>query len=36
VQQDDYGEHYHEHLLEQYKLHVEMTDNISDRRDRSW
>ncbi|MDD4984860.1 MAG: hypothetical protein PHQ43_03580 [Dehalococcoidales bacterium] len=35
MQQDDYGEHYHEHLLEQYKLYVEMTDNISDRRDRS-
>ena len=25
---ESYGEHYHEHLLEQYKLYVEMTDNI--------
>lgn len=35
MQPEDYGEHYHEHLLEQYKLYVEMTDNVSERRDRS-
>ncbi len=28
----DYGEHYHDHLLEQYKLHAQMTDKISERR----
>lgn len=29
---EEYGDKYHEHLLEQYKLYVEMTDNISERR----
>lgn len=29
---EEYGEKYHEHLLEQYKLYVEMTDNVSERR----
>ena len=28
----DYGQHYKEHLLEQYKLYVEMADRISARR----
>lgn len=35
MNKQEYGEHYHEHLLEQYKLYVEMTDNVSERRDRS-
>ena len=29
---EEYGEKYHEHLLEQYKLYVEMTDKVSERR----
>jgi hypothetical protein len=28
----EYGDSYHEHLLEQYKLYVEMADNVSTRR----
>jgi len=28
----EYGEKYHEHLLEQYKLYVEMADKVSERR----
>ena len=28
----EYGEKYDEHLLEQYKLYVEMTDQVSTRR----
>ena len=28
----EYGDHYQEHLLDQYKLYVEMADNISARR----
>jgi len=35
VQPEQYGEGYREHLLEQYKLYVQMADNISERRDRS-
>jgi plasmid replication initiation protein len=30
--QDKYGENYKSHLLEQYKLYVEMADKISERR----
>jgi hypothetical protein len=29
---EEYGEKYHEHLLEQYKLYVEMADKVSERR----
>lgn len=29
---EEYGENYHEHLLEQYKLYVEMADKVSERR----
>lgn len=32
---DRYGEKYPDHLLEQYKLYVEMADRISQRRDQS-
>ena len=32
---DDYGEKYDDHLLEQYKLYVEMADRVSQRRDQS-
>lgn len=32
---DDYGENYNDHLLEQYKLYVEMADRVSQRRDQS-
>ena len=35
MEKEDYGEHYQEHLLEQYKVYVEMADNVSERRDRS-
>ena len=33
--QDEYGQKFQDHLLEQYKLYVEMTDRISQRRDQS-
>ena len=32
---DDYGPEYNDHLLEQYKLYVEMADRVSQRRDQS-
>lgn len=32
MQQEEYGPNYKPHLLEQYKLYVEMTDRISSRR----
>ena len=32
---DEYGEEYRAHLLEQYKLYVEMADRVSQRRDQS-
>ena len=32
---DEYGASYQEHLLEQYKLYVEMADRVSQRRDQS-
>ena len=32
---EEYGDKYPDHLLEQYKLYVEMTDRISQRRERS-
>ena len=32
---NDYGEKYTDHLLEQYKLYVEMADRVSQRRDQS-
>ena len=32
---DEYGEKYQDHLLEQYKLYVEMADRVSQRRDQS-
>ena len=32
---DDYGENYNDHLLEQYKLYVEMADRVSQRREQS-
>ena len=35
MNKEEYGEHFKEHLLEQYKLYVEMADRISDRRERS-
>jgi len=33
--QEEYGSNYQAHILEQYKLYVEMTDRISQRRDQS-
>lgn len=35
MEKDEYGPNYQVHLLEQYKLYVEMTDRISQRRDQS-
>ena len=35
IKPDEYGEKYQEHLLEQYKLYVEMADRVSQRRDQS-
>ncbi len=32
MNREEYGEQFKEHLLEQYKLYVEMADRISDRR----
>ncbi len=32
---EDYGENYQAHLLEQYKLYIEMADRIGQRRDHS-
>ena len=32
---EDYGDNYQAHLLDQYKLYVEMADRISQRRDQS-
>ena len=32
---DEYGEKYQDHLLEQYKLFIEMADRVSQRRDQS-
>ncbi len=32
---EEYGERYSDHLLEQYKLYVEMADRVSQRRDQS-
>ena len=32
---DEYGDNYQSHLLEQYKLYVEMADRVSQRRDQS-
>ena len=32
---EEYGEDYRAHLLEQYKLYVEMADRVSQRRDQS-
>jgi len=29
---EEYGEKYHEHLIEQYKLYVQMADKVSERR----
>lgn len=31
-EKDEYGEKFTEHLLEEYKLYVQMTDNVSNRR----
>lgn len=35
MDQDEYGQKFQDHLLEQYKLYVEMADRISQRRDQS-
>ena len=35
MKRDEYGENYQDHLLEQYKLYVEMADRVSQRRDQS-
>jgi len=35
VNEENYGENYKQHLLELYKIYVEMTDNISSRRSKS-
>ena len=32
---EEYGDKYSDHLLEQYKLYVELTDRVSQRRERS-
>ncbi len=32
MKKEEYGERFHEHLLEQYKLYVEMADRVSNRR----
>ena len=35
MKREEYGEKYPDHLLEQYKLYVEMADRVSQRRDQS-
>lgn len=35
MNREKYGERFNDHLFEQYKLYVEMTDRISDRRERT-
>ena len=35
MKHEEYGEDYRAHLLEQYKLYVEMADRVSQRRDQS-
>jgi len=35
MDQEEYGSNYQTHILEQYKLYVEMADRISQRRDQS-
>lgn len=35
MKQEEYGEKYQDHLLDQYKLYVEMADRSSQRRDQS-
>ena len=35
MKSEDYGDNYHTHLLDQYKLYVEMADRISQRRDQA-
>ena len=35
MRKEEYGEQFKEHLLEQYKLYVEMADRVSDRRERT-
>lgn len=35
VDEKDYGEKYNQHLLEQYKLYVEMADKVSSRRSKA-
>ena len=35
MKRDEYGDNYQAHLLEQYKLYVEMADRVSQRRDQS-
>ena len=35
MDQEEYGSNYQTHMLEQYKLYVEMADRISQRRDQS-
>ena len=32
MKKEEYGEKFHEHLLEQYKLYVEMADRVGTRR----
>lgn len=32
VEPEEYGEKYHDHLIEQYKIYAEMADNVSARR----
>ena len=32
IKKEQYGEKYHDHILEQYKLYVETTDKVSERR----
>ena len=35
MKSEDYGDDYHTHLLDQYKLYVEMADRVSQRRDQA-
>jgi hypothetical protein len=35
INREEYGKQFKEHLIEQYKLYVEMVDRVSDRRERT-
>jgi hypothetical protein len=35
IKPEDYGSTYNQHLLEQYKIYIQMADNVSERRNKA-